>query len=214
MTIRLLALAAMVTLSLAGLTLPARGQDTADPTVSALETRVAELEATVAAYEASPVASPRVVETPLDLLIALLENPVDSTLLPEGIGRAATEQWEYGDDDLEGAIGGVITTFGGTETYGINYIVYPSAMDAEAAFTRLTENTGMAVALESTPVVPGEARVVFDFSDYVICAHLSGETIIAGGVEIGENVRIADAPALACAMTDAGLTHLRSIRGH
>jgi len=158
---------------------------------------------TVTLIQPVPIPVAQVPPTPLDRLNALLATPFPADLLPAGHRDPVTNQWRYGDQDLQGAIGGLNISLDGDQTTGIGYIVFPQADRAAAYVSAIGASMGTPVA-SGTPVT--EFRAALD--RYAVCVGVSDVVVIIGARTMADGTSGPDAVIDACALRDAGLTWL------
>ncbi len=137
----------------------------------------------------------------------LLVEPFAMDEIPAGFTETRIEAWEdFNDDDLRGAIGGVLVTLGDDWLTGMAYVVYPNQGAADYFFAR---NTGASADVGGTPVaLPTGAldtpALVIGYDDYVVCVAQIGYVTVIGAADNGDE---------AIAMASAAVDHLQRVAG-
>ena len=194
-----------------------------DPTITAYETRVAELEGTVAALEAelatsgdmgTPVVDGDADLDPAKLVDRLLATGWTDEEFPSGDEADGEERIAFpdGDEDVADAVGGVgISWAGGPWT--LSYLVYATEAGASDALTSALDEgvaAGLRVSVTSNDGVDGSclgpAEVVPGSPDSETCLAVSENVLI---VSLGDDH---DASRVAFLLF-AGLRHLDAVRG-
>jgi hypothetical protein len=131
--------------------------------------------------------------------------------LPSGYDDPQVIEWEQGDTDLEGSLGGAIV-FVDPDDGGIAYIVFP---DGPAAQRRLFETNDAAVAADRGVIIHSFGGVTFDgvvypgrlivYQDYVVCLVQVGPALVIGA---GTSADLSANRPTAVAMAEAGVAHL------
>ena len=148
--------------------------------------------------------------SPRDQLNALLATPFPAELLPAGMSNPEVSQWtDFSDRDLVGAIGGAKVVLNDGPTTGIYYVIYQSDEQAASYFQQnLSTATTAVPTIASTSEQQG-TRVAISNANGDVCVEQFANVVVIGGV--GSDQSVADKAGTACALVDAGITHLDTI---
>jgi hypothetical protein len=151
---------------------------------------------------------------PEEILSALLAEPFPEALLPIEFADPRVLEWEEGDTDLEGALGGVGIMLS-PDHGSIAYIVFPDVIGAQR---RLAETNDVSVAADLAAIVDSFAGITVGgvsvpgrmvvYPDYVVCLVQAGPVIVIGGSFSDD---AASRRQTAVDLAEAGLSHLLAV---